>query len=319
MISAFARGALVLGEPRYAQQAERAASMLLERLRGEDGRLRRSYAEGEADHNAYLEDYAFLIAGLLDLYEATAGARWVREALALQRTLDAHYADGERGGYFQTSDDHEELLARSKPSSDGAVPSGNSVALLNLLRLAEITGDDAWRERAERGLSAFASILRHRPTAAPAMLGALDWYLDVPLEIVLVSPDERGSDAEPLRAALRRVFVPNRLIATLSEQEAAAQSSLVPVLEGKVAIDGEATAYVCERGRCELPTREPEELARQIARVRPLDPERTPPPLSIPTPGEQPEPWHYDATTDRHWHPDHRHWHDGRPPAAGDR
>jgi len=104
-------------------------------------------------------------------------------------------------------------------------------------------------------------------------------------------------------------------VTALGEDQVEARATLVPLLEGKVAIDDRPTAYVCERGHCELPTHDPDVFARQIARVRPLDPDDTPPRLSPPTPEETPDPWHYDAASDRHWHPGHRHWHQGRPPA----
>ena len=116
----------------------------------ERGRLLRSYSEGRARHDAYLEDYAFLIAGLVDLYEADSSPRWLEQAMALDRVLERHFEDKSAGGYFTTSDDHEALLARAKPAYDSAEPSGNAVQALNLLRLHELTGDDAYRRRAER-------------------------------------------------------------------------------------------------------------------------------------------------------------------------
>ena len=138
-IGAFARAAIAFGEPRYAERAIRAAAFVLERLRV-DGRLRRSFIDGQVREAAVLDDYAAMISGLLDLYEATGETRWVREAIALDAVLERDFEDREGGGFFQTSHDHEQLLAREKPSYDGAEPSGNSVHALNLLRLAEMTG-----------------------------------------------------------------------------------------------------------------------------------------------------------------------------------
>jgi uncharacterized protein YyaL (SSP411 family) len=147
MISAHAFAALVLDEPDYARRAERAAAFLLEKVR-RGGRLLRSYKDGQARHNAYLDDYGFLTAGLIDLYEATGDPRWLREAIGLDAVLEQHYEDHENGGFFLTSNDHEALLAREKPAYDGAEPSGNSVAVLNLLRLYEFTTDEKYRLRA---------------------------------------------------------------------------------------------------------------------------------------------------------------------------
>jgi hypothetical protein len=147
MISAFARAGFAWDEPRFTRAAARAAGFLLDELR-RDGRLLRVYLAGRVSGPAFLEDYAFLVAGLLDLHEADGAPRWLREAIALQAVLDAHYADAEGGGYFRTPDDGERLLVREKPADDGALPSGSSVAAANLLRLAEFTGDRAYLETA---------------------------------------------------------------------------------------------------------------------------------------------------------------------------
>ncbi|HEV2064188.1 MAG TPA: thioredoxin domain-containing protein, partial [Thermoanaerobaculia bacterium] len=158
MISAHARAALVLGEPRYARTAAKAAGFILGKLLT-GGRLSRSFKDGHTRHDGYLEDYAFFIAGLLDLFEATGDVRFLREALTLDRVLEARYEDKANGGFFLTSDDHERLLAREKPAYDGAEPSGNSVQILNLLRLHEFTTNDAYRQRADRALAAFGGTL----------------------------------------------------------------------------------------------------------------------------------------------------------------
>jgi hypothetical protein len=269
MISAHAFAALVLDEPDYARRAERAADFLLENLRHE-GRLRRSYKDGQATHNAYLDDYAFLAAGLLDLYEATGNLRWLREAIALDAVLEKRYEDRENGGFFLTSDDHESLLAREKPSYDGAEPSGNSVAVLNLLRLYEFTTQETYRQRAERALKAFEGVISASPVALSEMLLALDFHLDAPKEIILVVPRSRD-EAQPLLGPLRTAFVPNRVLSIVSEgAELDRHTAVVPLLEDKRAIGGRPTAYVCERRICDLPTADPAVFAKQIAKANPL-------------------------------------------------
>jgi len=268
MISGFAVGARVLDEPRYAEAAARAASFVLDRMR-EGGRLRRSYLEGRAAFNAYLDDYAFLAQGLLDLHEATFDPRWLREAAALSELVEAHHADRERGGWFMTSDDHEVLLAREKPAYDGAEPSGNSVQLLNVLRLAELLGDDRLRQIAERALRAFAKELTERPIALSEMLLALDFFTDTPREVVIVWPD--GQDApKPLLDVVRRSFLPNRVLTGGAEGSMEALAKVAPIAEGKRAQGGAPTAYVCEQGRCEAPTTDPAVLADQLRKVKPL-------------------------------------------------
>ncbi len=269
MIGAHARAALVLGDERYARRAARAAEFVLTRMR-RDGRLLRSYKDGQARHNAYLDDHAFLVAGLLDLYEAAGDQRWLREALALDAMLEELFEDKQRGGYFMTSGDHEELLAREKPAHDGAEPSGNSVQALNLLRLHELTTEDRYRQRAERTLEAFGDRGAQAPAALSEMLLAIDFRLDTPKEVVIVAPTSR-KEAEPLLARLRSTFVPNRVLTVAAEgEDIISRSRLVPLLRGKVSREGRATAYVCERRVCRLPTADPEMFAQQLRKVEPL-------------------------------------------------
>jgi len=268
MISAYARGAFVLDEARYAQIAARAADFVLANMR-KKGRLLRSYKDGEARHNAYLDDYAFLAAGLLDLYEVTHEPRWLREAIALDRVLAKHYEDEGAGAFFMTSDDHEKLLAREKPGYDGAEPSGNSVHALNLLRLYELTTDDAYRKRADRTLRAFGITLDRAPTALSEMLLAVDFRTDTPKEIILVAP-QRKSEADSFLDRLRASFVPNRVVVVVTSVTQEQHVPLVPLVKEKVARGGKPTAYVCERQVCELPTSDPAVFARQIDKVTSL-------------------------------------------------
>jgi hypothetical protein len=249
--------------------AARAADFVLGHMR-RGGRLLRSYKDGAARHAAYLDDYAFSIAGLLDLYEATGEARWLAEAIALDAVLEKHFEDERAGGYHMTADDHEQLLAREKPSYDGAEPSGNSVQALNLFRLHEWTTDDRYRRRAERTLKAFGDVLVRSPSAMTEMLLAVDFELDVPKEIVIVTPKSRA-EAAPLLAELRRTFVPNRVLTVVGEgDDLARQAKLVPLVEGKTARGGKPTAYVCKKHVCDLPTSEPEVFARQLGEVKRL-------------------------------------------------
>jgi len=274
-ISALARAGFAFGEPRYTRAAAETAGFVCARMVDRDGRLLRSFAAGAARHPAVLEDYAFVIAGLLDLHEATQEIVWAQRAIALQALLAAHFADP-RGAFYATPDDGPQLFAREKPDSDGATPSGNSVAIQDLLRLAELTGDERYRGDAERALRSFSGLLTRNPTAAPRLLSALDFYLDVPKEIVVVVP---GSARDPLAAAeplldrLRRSFVPNRTLLVGAEGGGLdAVAALSPVAAGRRS-EGEApTAYVCEGRVCELPTGDPAAFARQLEKVAKLAP-----------------------------------------------
>ncbi|MCC6215883.1 MAG: thioredoxin domain-containing protein [Polyangiaceae bacterium] len=263
MISAFARGALALGDPALAGRAAAAARFVVTRMRSAEGRLLRVHVAGRAHGAAQLDDHAFLIQGLIDLFEATAELRWLDEALGLQRQLDEHHRDASGGGYFATGHDHEALLARVKPDYDGAEPSGNSVEVLNLLRLEELTGDAELRQGAERALAAFATPLT-RGSGAAKLASALDFYLDEPLEIFLVTPE--GGGGGPLLDVVKQSYLPNRILLAVPGGAALATlAARVPALEGKRALGGVATAYVCRRGSCDLPATDPALFARQLA------------------------------------------------------
>jgi uncharacterized protein YyaL (SSP411 family) len=269
MVSAFARAGLALDDAGYVASAERAADFVLTEMRA-DGRLRRIAHGRSAEGAAFLEDHAFLIAGLLDLYEASPDPRWLREALALQSQLDAHYADESGGGYYRTAAGAEHVLAREKPATDGALPSGNSVAALNLLRLADLTFDPAYRQRAVQLFSA-QTAFQETPAAFGELLLALEYLHDTPKEIVIVRPASAAGDLNAMLAPLRRSFVPNRVLAVVPEGDGLDEhAALAPLVKGRRAREEQVTAYVCENRVCERPTADPEVFARQIRKVTPL-------------------------------------------------
>ncbi len=264
MLAAFARGARVLARPDYARLAERAAAALL-RVHRKDGRLRHSSKDGRVSDVVFADDYAFLAAGLLELFEATSTPRWLAEAISLMDELARFHEDEENGGYFLTPFDGEPLLAREKPSHDGALPSANSVALLTELRLALYTTDRRWRERAEGTCRAFAARLERLPITLDVMLLGVDLALSEPRELVLVVPPGEHAAAECFLDVLRRSFAPHYGLVVGSEDELAGElGRLVPWARGKRLEAGCATAYVCREGACELPTRDPEVMARQL-------------------------------------------------------
>jgi uncharacterized protein YyaL (SSP411 family) len=264
-ISAFARAGFALAEPRYLTAAARAADFVLTSMRV-DGHLHRVYLDGRAAGPAFCEDHAFLIAGLLDLYEATSEARWLREALALQASLDRDYADEAGGGYYRSAAGGVSLIAREKPGADDAMPSGNAVAALNLLRLSALTGDDTHRERALRIFAAFHDDLVERPTEYAEMLLALDFELDTSREVIVVRPP--GADAEAFLDVLRRSYLPNQVAVVVTQKEQGGDAAeLVPLIRNKVARGGRVTAYVCENRVCQLPTNDPTVFRKQLSAV----------------------------------------------------
>lgn len=276
MISGLARAGFAFDRADYVRAAERAAEFVLARLRTPEGGLLRSFVAGEARQAGTLEDYADLVAGLLDLFEATSAPRWLEAARALAIELERRFADP-AGGYAMTDHVAEQLVIHVRPIDDGVTPSGNAVAIADLLRLDELTGDPAWRARAERALGAFSTELTSA-RGTPALAAALDRALDQSVEIVIVAP-HAVTEAAALVAEVRRAYLPDRTLVVTTDAGVAALARAVPMVEGKTALHGVATAFVCERTRCRQPTSSPAELATQLAKVRPLLPDRSPAPL----------------------------------------
>jgi uncharacterized protein YyaL (SSP411 family) len=251
MISAFARAGLAFARQDYVDRAAKAAEHLL-RAHFDGGVLRRT-----GRHAGLLEDHAFLAAGVLDVYETSGEARWLEAARALHAALEQRFADPQ-GGFFRTPAQHEALLAREKPAYDGAEPTGNSVAALNLMRLEAITGAAKYRAQAEALLKSFGSLLAGAPAALGEMLLAVDFLLSEPREVVLVRP--RGGTDAPLLDAVRPRFAPAQVLIRHEDGTPPA----TPLAQDRPAQQGKATAYVCVRGACQLPVTEPDGLAKLL-------------------------------------------------------
>ncbi len=248
MIGAMAEAARVLGEPRYLEAASRAADFALAHLRQADGRLLRSWRRGSAHLNAYLEDYAFLGNGLLDLHEAGGAARYLEAARALASRLLADFVAPD-GGLFSTSADHETLLVRHREGHDGAVPSANAAAAHLLARLAVHDGQGDWRGAAESALEAWGAAIAREPRAFAQSLIALDFLREGPLELAFIgAPPDPGLDAL-LREAARH-FVPHRIIA---QHDPETGESTRPLLAAKTLVDGHAALYICRDFSCQAP------------------------------------------------------------------
>jgi hypothetical protein len=261
MISAFARAGFALDHSDYLDRASRAADFMLTRMLV-SGRLKRSYKDGAAAGKGFLDDHAFFIAALLDLFETTADLRWLKRAVELDRILADHFDDQENGGFFMTADDHEALIAREKPALDGALPSGNAVALMNLLRLSALTLDPSYLKRAEKGFSAFSTIMEANPSAFGEMLLALEALLHPPHQVIVVTP--AGGEAALLADRLRPAFLPGSLVMIVSESSAAQLARRAPLFREKTATGGKATAYVCRNGACQLPVTTGDALMQQL-------------------------------------------------------
>jgi len=251
MINALAEAGAVLGRDDYLNSARTAATVLLRVHRDPDGRLLRASDGVSGRLNAYLEDHAFLLEALLTLYEASFEVRWFEEARALADTMIGRFADDERGGFFSTSADHETLVARRKDLEDTPIPGGNSSAALGLLRLAALTGERGYEERALGVLRLLHEVAPKHPTAFGHLLQALDWAAGPPREVALV-----GADVSALAAVVRSRLRPRLVLAGASGPD-----ERVPLLAGRTPLDGDAAAYVCERFACRRPVASPSELA----------------------------------------------------------
>jgi len=264
MISAFAKAGFILDKPGYVENARCAALFVTEHLRVKD-RLRRSYKDGRAKHNAYLDDHAFLVAALMDLYEATGDILWLRQAIELQEKLADDFEDHENGGFFMTSDDHETLIAREKPSHDGALPSGNAIATMNLIRLGTFTSNPKYLRRTEASLKAFSKVLSTTPTAMAELQLALDNFINPLKEIVVIQPDEANETTDPFLDKIRRQYIPGRIMVMATQgQNLERQSRVIPLLRHKTVLNRQTTAYVCQNKTCLSPTSDPEVFARLV-------------------------------------------------------
>lgn len=254
MISAFARASQVLDEPRYLISAKRAATFIEKNMYNpKSGTLLRRYRAGEAMIEGYQDDYAFFIQSLLDLYEASFDINFLTWAIALQKKQDILFWDRD-GGYFSTTGNDPSILLRIKDDYDGAEPSGNSIAVMNLLRLSQMTDNTEFRKKAELSFAAVSSRLDKTPHAMPHMLAAYDFYFETPIQIIIA-----GHPGSPdTQAMLREVnshFIPNKIL--LLAEGGIGQKSLSEFMEFITSvkmIDGKATAYVCRNHVCKEPT-----------------------------------------------------------------
>ena len=260
-IAAFAEAGRLLGEDRYTAAAVRAAETITGGLLSADGSLRRSWKDGRAVGQGVLEDYANLAEGLLTLYETTFDERWFTMSRTLMDRVLARFTDP-AGGFFDTADDHERLVARPKDVQDNAVPSGNATTTLVLLRLAALTGDGGYRDAAERAIRTVTDLLARYPTGFAQWLTAADLALAAVAEVAIVGdPTERATQA--LLGEVRSGFQPHQVVALRAD----AVSSVVPLLAERIAVDGRPTAYVCRGFVCRLPVTDPEALRTQLQEV----------------------------------------------------
>ena len=264
MITALAKGAQVFDEPKYADAAKRAADFILADMRREDGRILHRYREGHAAILANADDYAFLIWGLLELYETVFDVHYLRTALDLNGELIKYFWDEQDGGFYFTADDAEELIVRQKEIYDGAIPSGNSVAVLNLFRLARITANTDLEDKANKIMLAFSKDVGSAPSGYTQMMVALGFGIGPSYEIVIVG-DPEAEDTKDMLSALGKHFIPYKVVLLKpAGQETPDITRIADYTEYHSSIDGKATAYVCLDFACKMPVTSTEDMLKLL-------------------------------------------------------
>jgi uncharacterized protein len=267
MISAYARAAQVLDEPRYLESATRAAKFVRSNLYDEKTKtLFRNYREGRSAIEGFADDYAFVIQGLLDLYEASFDVGWLKFAIELQATQDRLFFDEKSGGYFSTSGKDKSVVLRMKDDNDSAEPAASSVAALNLLRLGQFRNDKTFEERGRRTIDAFAPTVSHFASAMPQLLVAVDFSLAKPRQIVIASKID-NEQTKILLAEVHRHFIPNKIVILADGGDGqkffAEKNEAIAAMSP---VDGKPATYVCENFTCKAPVTDPKALRELLAR-----------------------------------------------------
>jgi len=264
MIGSLARGGRILAETEYVRAAERAAGFILTGM-SDAGRLLRTYRAGRAHTGGYLDDYAFFVEGLLELYRTTLEGRWLNEAVRLNDDMVRLFWDEAGGAFFFTAADAEELIVRGKDLRDGAIPSGNSVAVMNLLRLGLMLGRDDLRDKAVRAMETLAGDMDQAPFGFERLLAAVDFHQAVPNEIVIVGP-LGAADTQALIRVVHQLDEPDAVVLLLDPAASGEDSwrQEIPLLRGKGLVRGGPAAYVCRGGTCGRPVTTPEDLRREL-------------------------------------------------------
>ncbi len=254
MIAALAKGGFVLNEQKYIEAAKKAVNFILKDLRRSDGRLLHRYRDGTAEIDAYIDDYSFLIWGLINLYEATFDTFYLKTAIELTEDQTNHFWDSFIGGFFFTAEDGEKLLVRQKEIYDGAIPSGNSVAMLNLLKLAQLTGNQDYEKKADLISRVFAENVRKSPVAHTFLLAAVDYAVG-PTYSLVIAGDTGKEDTIDMLSEIKKHFLPNKsLIFRPTEKTSPEIDKFSNFVQYFDKFEGKATAYVCINKTCKVPT-----------------------------------------------------------------
>ncbi|MFC1883966.1 thioredoxin domain-containing protein [Thermodesulfobacteriota bacterium] len=268
MIAALSKGSQIFGEDEYGQAAQKSADFILKYMRDKEGRLLRRFREGEAAYPAYLDDYAFMVWGLLELYEAIFDVTYLEEALKLSRIMIDIFWDEKSGGLFFTGKGNEPLITRTKDAYDGALPSGNSIASLNLLRLGRITGEPEFEERSEKILTAFSSEISTHPVAYTQLLSVIDFKTGPGIEVVIAGNPSHDEVQKMIRMVRAKTIPGKVLLVRRRGEEGERLASLAPFTKSMKQVEGKPTAYVCRNFSCMNPVADIGELKQILDQVK---------------------------------------------------
>ena len=267
MIVALAKAGRALNKPEYTQSAEKAAQFILDKMLDDKGRLLHRYKDGNAAIDGKLEDYTSMIWALIELYESTYKVEYLKTALKLNETLTKHFWDKKHGGFFMTADDAEKLLSRPKEVYDGAIPSGNSVAMLNMAYLSGFTGNQGYNKKAEDIGKAFSKVINQSPSSHAMLMCALLFETYPPFEIVIATDDIKAESTKTMLDAINKVYFPNKII-ILREGKADASApeicKIAKFAKKQKPIDSKATAYICVNFACRQPITSVKEMLKLL-------------------------------------------------------
>ncbi|MDP3684813.1 MAG: thioredoxin domain-containing protein, partial [Ignavibacteria bacterium] len=263
MIAALAKAGAVFEDEKLVRSAESAVRFILDNLKTGDSLLLHRFRDGEAAINGNIDDYAFVIFALLELYDATFNVEYLQQAVSFQKVLDKHFTDEVYGGYFFTSDFAEELIVRQKEIYDGAIPSGNAVTMLNLLKLAKYSGKTEYENKALDLSRAFHEQVKATPMGHPFLMIALEFMLAENLEIVIVG----NRETEKVRGAisvLRKQFIPNKTVICKNQEDSKTLDEFSDYTKNLTELNGKPTFYLCKNFTCGLPTNDFSEILHKL-------------------------------------------------------
>ena len=263
MIAALSMGARILNKPEYVKYAEKSAQFIFQNLVRENGRLLHRFRDGEAAIPATAEDYAFFIHGLIELYGTTFNPSYLESAIRIMEIMFSDFWDTKTGGFYLTDKNAGDLPIRPKEIYDGAIPSANSVSLLNLLRLSRMTGNPKWENLADKMTHAFSGTVNRQPTAFTYFLMGYDFAMSESREVVLTGKAEDAGTRRMIET-LNRHFSPNKVVLLKSDQHGRKLSEISGFVDGLQVIEGKTTAHVCKGFSCKEPTSDLDSMVRQV-------------------------------------------------------